>query len=279
MQILICADESSIGEKALQYGVALARAARAEVVLLGLPTRAAAEPDARALLSRAQEMLEWRTEEHVRFGKPAHVILAEVEARPYDLVVMGSRGRRGWQRVAFGSVAARLARYSPIPVLIVKGERPVIRTVLACTSGDVRGERVGRWGGQVARWFNATSTILHVMSQMPIAPNANLDELEDTAEEAIAHRTREGRHLQRELELMRAQGAAAHMEPRIRHGLVLDEIVAEMREGDYDMLVIGGHQTPDFGGSRSRLRDYLLEDVADQIIMAVDRPVLVVKGK
>lgn len=279
MQILICADETPIGEKALHYGVALATAARSEAVLLGIPTHSAAEPDMRTLLGRAQEMLDWRAEEHVRFGKPAHVILAEAEAGAYDLIVMGSRGRRGWQRLAFGSVAARLARYSPIPVLIVKGERLTIRTVLACTSGDVRGERVARWGGQLARWFNATSTILHVMSQMPIAPDAKLDELEGTAEDAIAQHTREGKHLQRELDLMRAHGTAAHMEPKIRHGLVLDEIVAEVKEGDYDLLVIGGHQTPDFGGNRSHLRDYLLEDVADQIIMAVDRPVLVVKGK
>jgi nucleotide-binding universal stress UspA family protein len=59
---------------------------------------------------------------------------------------------------------------------------------------------------------------------------------------------------------------------------VREEIVAEVEEGDYDLVVLGGHQAPDLGGSRSRIREYLLEDVTDHIIMDVNRPILVVKG-
>jgi nucleotide-binding universal stress UspA family protein len=36
-----------------------------------------------------------------------------------DLIVMGTHGRRGWRRVALGSVAERLVRIAPCPVLLV----------------------------------------------------------------------------------------------------------------------------------------------------------------
>jgi len=279
MSWLICTDGSPSAARAIDYGATLARAAQAPVTLLGILPHASAETSVRAALGQAQAALSWQATEIVRSGKAANVILEEVAQGAYELVVMGSRGRRGWQRLAFGSVAARLARYSPLPVLIIKGEpAPVVRRVLVCTSGDVRGERVARWGGQVARWLNADSTILHVMSQIPISAESHLEDLDKTAEEAIARQTREGAHLERELALMRGHGAAAHMAPKIRYGWVLEEIMAEMKEGAYDLLVIGGHQAPDFTGQRNRLREYLLEDIADQIVMAVDRPILVVKG-
>ena len=48
----------------------------------------------------------------------------------------GSRGRRGLARLVYGSVASRLARYARVPALIVKGQRPAVRRVLACTGGE-----------------------------------------------------------------------------------------------------------------------------------------------
>lgn len=278
MRFLMCTDGSPLADRALNYGAQLVKPAGADVTLLGLITDAGRQAQVRAALDHAQSLLPKPAETKVRSGRPANEILAEAATGRYDLLVMGSRGRRGWQRVAFGSVAARLARSSPVPVLIVKGGRMVVRKVLACTSGDVRGERVARWGGQMAHWFNAQSTILHVMSQIPTSPRANMDELNETAEEAIAQRTREGTHLAHEVALMQAQGATVRVAPKLRYGLVREEIVAEVAEGDYDLVVLGGHQAPDLGGSRSLIREYLLEDVTDQVIMDVDRPILVIKG-
>ncbi len=278
MRMLMCTDSSLPASRALNYGATLARAAAADVTLLGIVANAGREAQVRAALDYAQSLFTQRAEEKVRLGRPATEVLAEAATGRYDLIVMGSRGRRGWQRAAFGSVAARLARSSPVPVLIVKGGRMVAQKVLVCTSGDVRGERVARWGGQMATWLNAHSTILHVMSQIPMSPQANLEELSETAEEAIAQQTREGQHLAREIELMHTRGTTTPVAPKLRYGLVREEIVAEVIEGDYDLVVIGGHQAPDLGGRRGLIREYLLEDVTDQVIMDVDRPILVIKG-
>ncbi len=56
----------------------------------------------------------------------------------------------------------------------------------------------------------------------------------------------------------------------VRHGWVVDEIADEARQGDYGLVVIGAHRTEGW-------RRFLLDDLARQIILQCDRPVLVVK--
>lgn len=279
MRILMCTDGTPLAENAVSFSALIAQAAGMEVTLLGVAASPRAAARVRASVARAQSLFPARAEEKIRIGRAALEIIAEAESGAYNLLAMGSRGRRGLARLLFGSVASRLARYSRIPALIVKGQRPAVRRVLACTGGDVRGERVARWGGQIARWLNAEITMLHVMSQMALSPQSKLDELSETAEQAIAQGTREGKHLAREMELLRDQGVTAKVHPKLRHGLVLEEIVAEANAGDYDLVVIGAHEAPEFPAGWGWLGGYLVDDVADKIISAVNRPVLVVRGK
>lgn len=49
----------------------------------------------------------------------AHTILRIAKEWPADLVVMGTHGRRGFQRLMLGSVAERFLRISCCPVLLV----------------------------------------------------------------------------------------------------------------------------------------------------------------
>lgn len=280
MRILLCTDGSPLADRAVAFGAQLARAAAGEVTLLGVARSGADEAAMRACLARAQTALPRRAEERIRAGRAADEIIAEASSGDYTLIVMASRGRKGIARWLFGSVASRLARYAPAPVVIVKGPAPAepVRRILACTSGDVRGERAARWGGRLAKWLNAEITILHVLSQLGLAPEARIEELTESAEQAMASGTREGQHLVRAMELMRAEGATSKITPKLRNGLVLDEIVAEARAGAYDLVVIGAHEPPEPRESFAGLGAYLLDDVADQIISAVQKPVLVIRG-
>ena len=61
-----------------------------------------------------------------------------------------------------------------------------------------------------------------------------------------------------------------HPIPKIRHGLVLDEILREAQNGDYDLVVIGSHR---YDG----LQGYLLDNLARKLIARLDRSVLVLK--
>ncbi len=49
----------------------------------------------------------------------AVAIVEEAKSRPADLIVMGTRGLTGLKHVALGSVADRVARTAPCPVLTV----------------------------------------------------------------------------------------------------------------------------------------------------------------
>jgi universal stress protein A len=52
-------------------------------------------------------------------GDPAGTLLDELKRGQYDLVVVGTHGRTGLMHLLLGSVAEKLVRLSPIPVLTV----------------------------------------------------------------------------------------------------------------------------------------------------------------
>jgi universal stress protein A len=53
-------------------------------------------------------------------GHPADVIVRIAEERDVDLIVMGTHGRTGLQHVLIGSVAEKVVRLAPCPVLTVR---------------------------------------------------------------------------------------------------------------------------------------------------------------
>ncbi|MEF2232118.1 MAG: universal stress protein [Pseudodesulfovibrio sp.] len=53
-------------------------------------------------------------------GYPAEEILAIAEAEGCDMIVMGTHGRKGIDRILFGSVAEKVVKSSKVPVLTVR---------------------------------------------------------------------------------------------------------------------------------------------------------------
>lgn len=63
----------------------------------------------------------------VRWGDPAVVIITYAVENDIDLIVMGTRGKTGFERYLLGSVAEKIVRLSPMPVLTVHiGDRDVL---------------------------------------------------------------------------------------------------------------------------------------------------------
>ena len=58
------------------------------------------------------------------WGTSAHSIVNYATERGMDLIVMGTHGRRGMDRLLLGSNAELVVRNSTIPVLLVPGEAP-----------------------------------------------------------------------------------------------------------------------------------------------------------
>ena len=55
----------------------------------------------------------------VVLGDPAEEILSYAETEGIDLIIMGTHGRKGIERIFFGSVAERVVKKSQVPVLTV----------------------------------------------------------------------------------------------------------------------------------------------------------------
>jgi nucleotide-binding universal stress UspA family protein len=60
----------------------------------------------------------WEIE--VAVGQPAETIVRVAQERNADLIVMGTHGRTGLQHVLLGSVAEKVVRLAPCPVLTVR---------------------------------------------------------------------------------------------------------------------------------------------------------------
>ncbi len=81
------------------------------------------EGDAKAKLEDlAYKHLEGKVKYEIlsKIGDPAHTILSEIERIGADSVVMATHGRTGVKRFFLGSVAERVVRESPCPVLTVR---------------------------------------------------------------------------------------------------------------------------------------------------------------
>ena len=53
-------------------------------------------------------------------GQPHDQIVRHAESLKADMIIMGSKGRRGMNRILIGSVAERVIEYAPCPVLVIR---------------------------------------------------------------------------------------------------------------------------------------------------------------
>jgi nucleotide-binding universal stress UspA family protein len=61
----------------------------------------------------------------LEIGDPVTVILDLAKELNADMIVLGTHGKRGLERLLLGSVAEQVLRKAPCPVLTVKGVVPV----------------------------------------------------------------------------------------------------------------------------------------------------------
>jgi nucleotide-binding universal stress UspA family protein len=62
-------------------------------------------------------------ERRILSGDPAAEILKTIASEGIDLVVMGTHGYKGLERAIFGSVARKVVKNSPVPVLTINPYR------------------------------------------------------------------------------------------------------------------------------------------------------------
>jgi len=274
VKILFCTDGSADAAQAARFGRRLARRGIDSVQLLGVieDYEGAEQLIRNALAALEAELLANGVvcETNMRRGHAAEQILDEAAEWRADLIVIGQLGRRGLTRFIMGGTATRIVQYARCSVLLVKGQRSALHRILVCTAGGEPGLRDVEVAGRLAAQTQATVTVLHVMSQVALTEKNYRPELEAPADDLITRHTHEGVHLETALNTLKSLGVSCVA--KVRHGLVVDEIVAEARDGNYDLLVIGAHLAR--GLSR-----WLLDDVTAHVLEETQVPVLVVRGR
>jgi nucleotide-binding universal stress UspA family protein len=277
MQILICSDGSPAARQAAAIIAALGLARHSKLTLLGvLESRERTEQALKQSLKETASLLgpQAAAEIKIASGEPALEILAEAEAGKYDLVSVGAHGHRGWIRSRLGATTSRLAHELKVPLLIARRVPAELHRILICTAAEQPSMGTIKLGGQIASMARAPVTLLHVMSQVALFPESPADDLEATAAGAIEHGSREGVHLAQALATLRDSNPEGEQpQARLRHGLVVDEILLELENTEYGLLVIGTHYPTGSG----RWMDVLLDDITGQLILHAPCSVLIAR--
>ena len=271
MKILICSDGSEQAERAIRLGATVAVACQAEVTLFGIietPSRSEAILES---LKRGQALLAEKkipAELTTKTGDPITEIVQRTREQAYDLVVIGAVRKETQGLFWMSSKSYKIIKEIRPPVLSVAGQVSTIKRILICSAGGRYIDSSLPLTGQIARGMEATVTLLHVLPEPP-AIYAGLRRLEETADVLLASQSELGLSLRRQQQTFAEIGVKAVL--RLRHGPVLEEILRELKTGNYDLVVTGSAPSRSF-------RTYVLGDISREIVNHADCAVLVARG-
>ena len=291
-RILVPLDGSELSQRALPAAYALSRALSRELVLVivwggvGLEYEWAVPDDkSRDLRSSALEGLREYVETirsaaladecptvttDVREGDPAGEILAAAGEHQCGLIVMTTHAGRGLSGLLMGSVADRVSRHSPIPVLLVRPEARVKvsefqpRQIVVPLDGSERAESAMGMAKQLSNAFEAKLLVvravpwLHSYFELPgaVVPR-NSEELDwEAVTEADAY-------------LRGVTERYGPVETSVVRGRSAQAVTEFVRAAGADLVVMTSH-------GRGGIARWVLGSVSRHLLVSTGRPVLMV---
>jgi nucleotide-binding universal stress UspA family protein len=272
MKILICSDGMPTAESAIRLGGLLAGPLTAETTLFGIAEKPQDERPLREALEK--QALTFRSQNValdiiVQAGEPIRQILDWTSKTSYDLVVIGARWTGATGQHWRSEKTYEVIKAIQPPVLVAIGECKHLKRFLVCTGGKEFIERAIEFTGKLAVAVGASVTLLHVMAEPP-AIYADLVRLEEDVDRLLESKSELGTNLRQQKRELEHLGVSA--EVRVRHGIVIDQVFEEAREGDYDLIVTGTSQ------ARGLLRHYIMGDLTLSILNRANCPVLVARA-
>jgi nucleotide-binding universal stress UspA family protein len=93
--------------------------------------------------------------------------------------------------------------------------------------------------------------------------------MEENADRVLESKSKLGKALRHQKELLERHGVFGEI--RLRHGLVVPELLKELQRGDYDLVVSGSSP------AEQKIYRYVMGDVTGEIVNRAQLPVLVVR--
>jgi len=174
----------------------------------------------------------------VQQGAAADDILSFAQAQKADVIVMGTHGRRGFDRLVLGSVTDRVMRRAPCPVLAIskpsheslaadKQGHHVhhLSRILFCTDFSENSERALNYAISATAEYDAELTLLHVLEDIPTP---------GTTQEAMA--TADG---QLDRLITPDKRKTINIKTEVRIGKAYEQIIQFAAEQQVDMVTMG----------------------------------------
>lgn len=288
---ILCPTDFSLGsQQAMLLAVRLANESDAELVLAHawyLPPLVYAEepafpPDAiQAMVDDDERGLAAAAAEATRLGA-RRVTTRFLAGVPWDqivtllrgdsafgLVVMGTHGRTGLDRVVMGSVTEKVIRHAPCPVLAVpaRGQVSAFRHVLCPVDFSESSRHAVALAAELAAAGGAGITLLHVL-EVPVtySSEVHVDGFVDVLDQRAAR-------LLEEWAWDLKTKVSVPVAIQSRSGGAGAQILAALDDDPtFDLVVMGSH-------GRSGLPRALLGSVAEKVVRHAGRPVLIARGR
>jgi len=203
-------------------------------------------------------------------GSPPQVIVSYAEENDIDLVVAGTHGRRGVQRLLIGSVAEEVLRTAPCPLLTVRREDDVasvwaVRNILVPVDFSDASMDALRHAKELALTYGAQITLLHAVEEV-IYPSAYGIEPASLPGPRVIDRVEKNL-----AEVARTQIGYEHVVVEAEVGYAPSTIIGYAEEKEVDLVVIATH-------GRTGLERMLLGSVAERVVRQSPAPAFVVKS-
>jgi nucleotide-binding universal stress UspA family protein len=261
----------------IEYGAWLASALDKKVILLGVtenlsPAAIDEHHPLEDVFARAVELFQQKGVDYsleVQNGNAEEVIPRKAKLGNY-IVVLGPLGRPQIRRMLTGRSIRHLLEEIEQPILYVPEIRLPLKKILICIGGlgyEVTAEHIAM---QMAIKSRAEITLLHIIPPIDLnyptakTVSANWQHLADT-------NTPVGRSLRLALEVAKDNGLTANV--TARQGNVVEEIMAEVKEGNYDLMCMGSMY------STNALRQLYAPNVTAEIADSAACPVLSARFK
>lgn len=289
-RVLCAVDFSEISQHAFDHAAAIARWYEARLTLLhvfanlptlDLPPLALDDAERERLMTEMRRMagaverdgvVEFRIEEAPSVHQE---ILAQLDATHADLLVLGTHGRSGFQRLFLGSVTEKVIRKAICPTLVVPPRAPDVsagapiqfRRILCPIDFSDSSLDALAYAINLAEEADAQLALLHVVEIPPIfieepAPALELDRLR---EKVIADARRRLHEL-----IPESARTRSTVETAVIEGRAYRDILRHASERQSDLIVMGVH-------GRGALDLLVFGSTTHHVIRGSACPVLIVR--
>ncbi len=201
-------------------------------------------------------------------GDVAATINSLINATNADIVVLGTHGRRGLNRVILGSVAEKVFRQASCPVLTVGPEVSLdappeisFNRVLFATDFSIESMAAAPYAFSIAQEFQARLTLMHAVPQ-PLEPLESVQVKTSRGEKALRNL------LPAEIDLW------CKPEFVVRFGEAAQTILKVAKDQEADLIVLGVRGA----GGAIGVATHVADAIAHEVVSHSKCPVLTVRG-